>query len=704
MKKIFPIFFFIISIFAQTERQFELTEIKFIGNENISSDELKRVIVSQESPGWFSQFLNSFTSFGEEPVYFDSLQIYNDIRAMRNYYYDNGFFEANFSYLYRLDTTNYTAKLTYQINENDPSYFRQMEVTGLDSIAWQIADEVNELIKVDTTERYSAQEVMRIRSQILRLGLDFGHMLMTADTPEIKVDTVENKVDVYMNFDTGKRYRVSGVKVNKTGPGAGNVEDDLLRKIADIDSNDYYSLYNLQRAQVRLYRTNLFSSVLLSGIVADTNKNWVPLALNADIGLMHELSPELIINNEDNAFNLGVGLSFARKNFLGDARKLTLSLSTAAQDITQLISNPSLSDTNIYGYFDTRAIIEQPFLFGRSINTKFETYYTLQKRRNEYNATLYGGKLSFDIELPRFTYFTSLILGLNLERSKYVFSSEYTYNAIYGSARNQNPDAPPELLDSLANVYLGDQTEFPSEKTSSIISIDLGANKSNNLLFPTRGYTLSLLLEDGNSLIYLADKISGNNFNNPLYFKVLLSGTFYFPVYKSTEDAFGMKFRIGTIQTYEGEKFEIPLNQRFYAGGSNSVRGWKTRDLVPGQNQGTLSSNPTPEEIEGVLLRNIIPGGFFIMEGSFETRNRLVGQLGTALFVDYGNVWNDFRDVQWNTIAVAAGFGLRYYSDFAPFRIDFGFKVYDPDDRRSFFKKSLFKETFEFHFGIGEAF
>jgi outer membrane protein insertion porin family len=444
--------------------------------------------------------------------------------------------------------------------------------------------------------------------------------------------------------------------------------------------------------------------VLLSGIVADTNKNWVPLALNADIGLMHELSPELIINNEDNAFNLGVGLSFSRKNFLGDARKLTLSLSTAAQDITQLISNPSLIDTNVYGYFDTRAIIEQPFLFGRSINTKFETYYTLQKRRSEYNATLFGGKLSFDIELPRFTYLTSLVLGLNLERSKYVFSREYTYNAIYGSARNQNPDAPPELLDSLANVYLGDQTEFPSEKTSSIISIDLGANKTNNLLFPTRGYTLSLLLEDGNSLIYLANKISSNKFNNPLYIKALLNGTFYFPVYESTEDAFGMKFRIGTIQTYKGDKFEIPLNQRFYAGGSNSVRGWKTRDLVPEQNQGTLSSNPTPEEIEGVLLRNIVPGGFFIMEGSLETRNRLVGQLGTALFVDYGNVWNDFRDVQLNTIAVAAGFGLRYYSDFAPFRIDFGFKVYDPDDRRSFFKKSLFKETFEFHFGIGEAF
>lgn len=704
MKKIFIVFFFFISIYAQADKQFELTEIEFTGNDEIASDELRQIIISQESPGWFSQFLNSFTSFGEPAIYFDSLQIPNDINQMRNFYYDNGFFEAGFSYSYDLDTTDYTASLQYKISENDPSTYRIMKVTGIDNIAWQIAEEVDDLIQVDTTERYSAEEVANIRSQILRLGLDFGHMLMTADTPEIKVDTLENKVDVYMNFDIGERYRISEVRVNKTGPGAEDVKDDLLRKIADIDSNDYYNYYGLQRAQVRLYRTNLFSSVLLSGVVADTNKNYVPLALNADVGLMNELSPELIVNNEDNAFNLGVGLSYQRKNFLGDARKLTLSLSTAAQDITQLISNPSLSDTNVYGYIDTRAIIEQPFLFGRSINTKFETYYTLQKRRNEYNATLYGGKISFDIELPRFTYLTSLIVGLNLERSKYVFSEEYTYGALYSFTEYQYPNLPPSAIDSAVTEYLAGQTDFTSAKTTSILSVDLGANKSNNLLFPTRGYTLSLLLEDGNSLIYLADKLSGKTFNSPLYFKALLTTTFYPAVYASNEEAFGIKFRVGTIQTYQGDKFEIPLNQKFYAGGSNSVRGWKTRELVPPQNVGTLSSNPTPEEIESVLLRNIIPGGFVILEGSFETRNRLIGQLGSAVFVDYGNVWNDFSNVQFNNIAVAAGFGLRYYSDFAPFRIDFGFKIYDPYDRRSFFKKSLFSETFEFHFGIGEAF
>jgi len=704
LKKIIFIILFSATIIAQSDEKFELKSILFEGNNNISSDELKSIIFSKESPGWFSQFLHSFTSFGGEAVYFDSLLIFNDIRQMENYYYDNGFFKVSFSHTYTLDTTNSTAELKYIIKENDPAYFRSINVTGLELIAWQIADEVNELTTVDTTKQYSAFEVSRIRNQILRLSLDFGHMLISSEVPDIQVDTVNNKVDVYMDFVTGDRYRISEVRINKTGPGADKVDDDLLRRIADIEPNDYYSFYNLQRAQIRLYRTNLFSSVLLSGIVSDTNKNYVPLALNADVGLMNELSPEIIVNNEDNAFNLGVGLSFSRKNFLGDARKLTLSTSTAAQDITQLISNPSLSDTNIFGYADVRAILEQPYLLGRNINTKLEGYYTLQKRRNEYNATLYGGKISFDIELPRYTYLTSLVVGLSVEESEYVFTKDYTYNILFRYFLNENPNLTPIEIDSLLSEFIPASGEITSEKTNTIISVDLGANKSNSLLYPTEGYTLSLLMENGNSLSFLANKIAGIDFDDPLYIKGLLTTTAYFPIFSSSQDVLAAKFRIGAIQTYEGDKFEIPLNQKFYAGGSNSVRGWKTRELVPEQNIGTISSNPDPEEIEAVLLRNIIPGGFVIIEGSFEARNRIFEKLGTSVFIDYGNVWNDFNNVQLNNFAVAAGFGIRYYSDFAPFRIDFGFKVYDPLDRRSFFKKGFFTETFEFHFGIGEAF
>ena len=91
------------------------------------------------------------------------------------------------------------------------------------------------------------------------------------------------------------------------------------------------------------------------------------------------------------------------------------------------------------------------------------------------------------------------------------------------------------------------------------------------------------------------------------------------------------------------------------------------------------------------------------MEGSTEYRLRFLENFGATLFLDYGNTFNGFENLSFNQIAVAAGFGFRYYTAIAPFRIDFGFKVYDPNDRRSFLKKQFFN-IMEFHFGIGEAF
>ena len=50
-------------------------------------------------------------------------------------------------------------------------------------------------------------------------------------------------------------------------------------------------------------------------------------------GSMNDLSPEIFIDNEFNTSNIGVGLSYSRKNFFGDARKLTLSTKFKVNDI-----------------------------------------------------------------------------------------------------------------------------------------------------------------------------------------------------------------------------------------------------------------------------------------------------------------------------------------------------------------------------------
>jgi outer membrane protein insertion porin family len=415
----------------------------------------------------------------------------------------------------------------------------------------------------------------------------------------------------------------------------------------------------------------------------------VPIGISVDVGLLHELSPELIMNNEDNTFNLGFGLNFSKKNFLGDARKLTIGVSAAAQNIGTFIREFSLSDTTVFGYTDARLSLEQPYIFGNPINTKLETYLTLQKLRTEYNSRIFGTKLNFDFELPQNTYLTSISTYINWEDSRFVFTDNYLRLFI---------------PDSLLNILKANVPDYNVSKVeNTVLGLDMGANRTNNLLFPTRGYNLSLLLEHGNGFPYLISKISGSEFNRPIYYKAVATIRGFLPIDFSERNVFGSKLKLGVIRSYAGDMNDIPINQRFYAGGSNSIRGWGTRDLVP-QDGNLLPDNPTGQELEQIFRQGILPGGFFILEGSFEMRNRLLEEFGSALFIDYGNTWNDIQQLTWNEIAIAAGFGFRYYSEFVPIRLDFGFKVYDPWDTRSMFKKSLFAEVMEFHLGIGEAF
>jgi outer membrane protein insertion porin family len=436
--------------------------------------------------------------------------------------------------------------------------------------------------------------------------------------------------------------------------------------------------------------------------VTDTVGNTVPLSVNSDIGMMNEISPELIMNNEFNTFNLGTGINYIRKNFLGNARKLTLGSSIVAQNISEFIKNPTFADSAFYGYADARVSIEQPFLFGYPITTKLETYYTLQKRKEEYNSTIFGAKLSMDFELPDYVYLNSLNAYINLESSEYEYTEKQLAKLL--SSWFQINNMPKEIADSSALDYVQNKLKSRNfSSTSAIMGVTFGANKTNDFLYPTSGYSLSFLVEDINSLASLINRIIGKSFDKPQSVKMVATSTFYPDLYSSKNDALGIKIKIGDIYTYRGDQIAVPINQRLYAGGSNSVRGWGSRELFP-ETANLDFGNSSREDLEAYLLKGAAPGGFFLFEGSIETRHKFLGRLGAAVFVDFGNTWNDIKEFNFNDLAIAAGFGFRYYSDFIPFRIDFGFKVFDPKDHRSLFKKQLWGELLQFHIGIGEAF
>lgn len=133
-----------------------------------------------------------------------------------------------------------------------------------------------------------------------------------------------------------------------------------------------------------------------------------------------------------------------------------------------------------------------------------------------------------------------------------------------------------------------------------------------------------------------------------------------------------------------GNSTTLPYEKKYFSGGPNSIRAWRTRDLGPG-------SDTTRSTLKYFPNKN----GDIKIEANVEYRFKLIWKVEAALFLDAGNVWA-FKDdekpravFEWNRfykeIAIGTGFGARFDFSFFLLRLDFGLKLRDPsleDDKR----------------------
>jgi outer membrane protein insertion porin family len=658
MIKLVAVFVIVIICQIFPQERYELVKIEFEGNNTISSSELKEIIYSEETPMFLWKWLNRISSsLGSEALYFDSTSIPIDLESLQAYYYAHGFFMPEFSYSYTLDTVKWQARLKYTIDEGPRSTYRELRTTGLGDVPDHLREEIYEELEVDSGAVYLQVELVENITSTLPILLNNGYMFARYDSSEIFKDTVNNSADILINYTTGPRLRIDTVLINLSGAAAGKIDDNLIRKITDIKAGEFYNLQKLRQSQQRLFRTDIFNSIIISGSDQDTAGGWIPLRIEGNISHMNELSPEIILNNQNNALNLGLGTNYIRKNFFGHARRLNANVSFAIQEFfntnyLELFNRFSFRDTLLLGYLEARVTIEQPFLFNEPIFGIWTNYGRVDKQRR-YNISTYGTKFTFEFELPPFTFINALSTYYNLEQTnEYYFSTP---------ARN----------DSV------------SRKLLSIIGFDAGRSTTDDLLFPRSGYNIVLGVEEANTMPYLLAKLVGTNFGGALFYRLLLNSAYYYGLDRGLTMILATKLKAGHLQTYLGDYHGIPLNRTFYVGGSNSVRGWRSNEL-PGRD---------------------VKGGTFLMEGSLEYRWRFAESLGTAFFFDYGNTWvGGWPEFQFSDLALAVGLGFRFYTPVAPFRLDFGFKFFDPNDRRFLWEKQGVFKTMEFHFGIGEAF
>lgn len=129
-------------------------------------------------------------------------------------------------------------------------------------------------------------------------------------------------------------------------------------------------------------------------------------------------------------------------------------------------------------------------------------------------------------------------------------------------------------------------------------------------------------------------------------------------------------------QSGENEPNAIPIDERFFNGGSSTVRSFAERDLGPHDPKG----NPIGGEFDTI----------FNVEYTFP----LYGELQGAVFYDAGNLLPTSEHPSLDDMRYALGLGLRYQLPIGPIRLDYGF---NPDPQRH-------EDSGAFHFSFGFAF
>ena len=215
-----------------------------------------------------------------------------------------------------------------------------------------------------------------------------------------------------------------------------------------------------------------------------------------------------------------------------------------------------------------------------------------------------------------------------------------------------------------AQQLLVTQEGISRDYTLLSVPFTLKYDSSNNPLEPTKGIIAAATVNPTQSFS------SGGN--KPFVLAQVSSST-YLDLGKHGRSVLALR---GLVSVSAGaSQFELPPDQRYYAGGSATVRGYKYQSIGP------TFADSKPQ------------GGTAMSAGSVELRQRILDHYGVVLFADAGQVSIDALPFtsHWQ---IGAGIGARYYTSFGPIRLDVALPV-NPQPGSG---------SFEVYVSLGQAF
>jgi outer membrane protein insertion porin family len=650
----------------------EVRSLHFEGNHAFSGSELALRIAT--TPSTWSRRV--FRIFGARYC-LDSLAFRTDSLRLIVLYRRRGYTDVRVGT--RIERAGaHAVDITFRIAEGLPVRIAAFTITGLDSLEPHgLGDRLSRGLPVRERGPFDQDAVEAARDTLIRRLRNNGY-----PNAEVLRDFATNDsartATVTFNVSAGPRARLGAITitVRPRARAKREVSDENVRDALGVKPGDLYRQSALEAAKRNLYTSDAFSQI---DVATDSMSLRAPGDSTIDV---HVTVTEGYLRSGRTSMGYGAldcfrtNGEYADVHFLGGIRRLELSgrLSKIgkgapmdfAPDLCPYVRDDPYSDTlNYY----VGATLRQPALFGlRSI----PTITLFSERRSEYQA-----------------FARSTPIGLVASLTREPFSRlpvTYAYQLEFGRTQ-----AEPALFCAVFGVCnTNDQEELLNRtRRLAVGSVTLNRNRSNDVVNPTRGSVSRIEFR-------LASKLLGSE-PDLQFTKVQADGAWYLG------GPFGAvlvgRLRAGAVLgqglvSSEVDRF-IPPQERLYAGGPSTVRGFRQNELGPavyiptGRHAydtltvgGETFFEANPDSTEG----RVVPiGGNRAIVGNVELRSALIRTpvsgvyLQWALFADAGEVWNTGGDslrINFRSVKVTPGAGIRLLTDFGPLRLDIGYNPY----------------------------
>jgi outer membrane protein insertion porin family len=593
--------------------------INFIGNANESSDKLFEYVVGPTRERY---------SKLQKKLPFVETDIKEGADLVHRFYVSEGFLDSMVDPPHYTDVGDGTqVNVTIAIHEGQRYFFghvtfRGQTIYGGEALLGQLVDVLNK----PYTEARLADVPRRLQAYFKARGYY-----------DVKVDAVGNpvlarngRVPTEVSIQPGPLYHFNGTTVS----GLTRLRPSYVtRRFAKL-SGQTYSPDVLDERFRALMRTGLFNLLQIKPTPIPGN------LLRLDITAEEAKSKEFGFSVGYGSYVGGIfGIQYRDLDLFGYGRPLTTSLE---------ISNRS---------YKGEVIFEDPYLFDTEFQFKGRLY-ALTYDFDGYSKFELGGRIDLGRQITKKYKAGVFIWGRHVEIQT-------------------NDIRPPELIGR--STYFVNSIGFTQ-------TLDL----RDSPIVPSRGLIFDHTLDVATSALGSDIDFVRSTFRVSYYLSFAKEAPAASDIGtelgdKSTASWFersGLAFgaRVGVIRSFNSdepnEALAIPIDERFFNGGSTTVRSFGERTLGPHDRRG----NPI--------------GGEFYTIFNIEYTFPIYGELQGVVFTDAGNLQPTADELSLDDMRYAIGAGLRYKLPIGPIRLDYGV---NPDPHED-------EDQGAFHFSFGFAF